>query len=240
MPTEKIEIANIGYVTFKRSKRLKRLSISVKPFDGVIVNVPWYITNRQAISFIQEKKSWINASLNKIKVTEGKQTVFTAETNFKTTDRSLEIIKWENKTFKGVISDDCIRFYYPLTVSLTELDVQNKIRKLIEKAYKLEAEKYLIPKLEYWANYCGFNYTDVKVKNVRSKWGSCSYDNKIVLSLHLMRVPKHLQDYVLLHELCHTVEKNHQASFWNLMNRVTNGQAKALDKEIKSYSTRIW
>ena len=78
------------------------------------------------------------------------------------------------------------------------------------------------------------------IKNVVSKWGSCSYKNDIVFSLHMMRLPAHLIKYIVLHELCHTIEKNHQTPFWNLMNTVTNNKAKLLDQELKQYSTKIY
>ena len=55
-----------------------------------------------------------------------------------------------------------------------------------------------------------------------------------------MRLPDHLIDYVLLHELCHTKEKNHGAGFWTLLNSITQSKAKLLAKEIKKYSTTIY
>ena len=64
--------------------------------------------------------------------------------------------------------------------------------------------------------------------------------NNINFSLHLMRLPQELQDYVILHELAHTKEKNHQPPFWKLLDTVTEGKAKILDKQVKKYSTRIY
>jgi predicted metal-dependent hydrolase len=55
-----------------------------------------------------------------------------------------------------------------------------------------------------------------------------------------MRLPKELRDYVILHELAHTVEKNHQPPFWNFLDTLTEGNAKKLDKELKNYTTRIF
>ena len=66
------------------------------------------------------------------------------------------------------------------------------------------------------------------------------YHNNISYSLHLMRLPKELQDYVILHELSHTREKNHQPPFWNLLDSVTGRKAKLLDKQVKQYTTRIY
>jgi predicted metal-dependent hydrolase len=52
-----------------------------------------------------------------------------------------------------------------------------------------------------------------------------------------MQVPEHLQDYVILHELCHTVHHNHSVQFWALMDEVTDGKAHALRKELRKYHT---
>jgi Predicted metal-dependent hydrolase len=55
-----------------------------------------------------------------------------------------------------------------------------------------------------------------------------------------MNLPDHLIDYVILHELCHTIEKNHGAGFWKLLDKVSGGRAKAFAKEMKNYSTRYF
>lgn len=78
-------------------------------------------------------------------------------------------------------------------------------------------------------------YRQVKLRDLRSRWGSCSSQKNISLSIHLMRLPKHLIDYVLLHELCHTKEMNHGAGFWALMDKVCGQSAKALRKELRTF-----
>ena len=64
-------------------------------------------------------------------------------------------------------------------------------------------------------------------------------NNNINLNIHLMRLPNHLIDYVILHELVHTKIKNHSRDFWNMLDLVT-GNAKKLDKELKNYRTKIY
>jgi hypothetical protein len=54
-----------------------------------------------------------------------------------------------------------------------------------------------------------------------------------------MRIPNHLIDYVIIHELVHTIHKNHGAKFWDLLNSIT-GNAKALDKELKNFKIAFY
>jgi predicted metal-dependent hydrolase len=81
----------------------------------------------------------------------------------------------------------------------------------------------------------GFTYASIRISKSKTRWGSCSSKKNIGLSLFLMQLPLHLIDYVLLHELCHTVEMNHSRQFWELLDGVCNRKAKALRKELKSF-----
>jgi predicted metal-dependent hydrolase len=55
-----------------------------------------------------------------------------------------------------------------------------------------------------------------------------------------MRLPHHLCNYVILHELAHTLHKHHQMAFWQYLDRLTDGKARKLDKELNGYSPEIW
>lgn len=76
----------------------------------------------------------------------------------------------------------------------------------------------------------------VTIRASRTKWGSCTGDNNLSLSLFLMTLPVHLRDFVLLHELCHTVHHNHSPHFHALLDRLTGGKEKLLSRELRSYS----
>ena len=101
------------------------------------------------------------------------------------------------------------------------------------QAMKKDALEYLPKRLQSLALLHDFSYTSVKITRSKSRWGSCSSKKSINLSLFLMRLPLHLIDYVILHELCHTIEMNHGPKFWELLDKVSNGQAKSLKKELK-------
>ena len=80
----------------------------------------------------------------------------------------------------------------------------------------------------------GFTYNRATVRNQKTRWGSCSGKNNISLNMQLMNLPKQLIDYVILHELVHTLVKNHSPLFWETLNSYVIN-AKYQSKELKNY-----
>ena len=104
-----------------------------------------------------------------------------------------------------------------------------------ETALKRKAQSALPVRLAELARLHGFQYSGVTIRKSRSRWGSCSTKKTISLSLYLMLLPAHLIEYVLLHELCHTIQMNHGPAFWILLDKCTQNKAKELRKEIRKY-----
>lgn len=84
----------------------------------------------------------------------------------------------------------------------------------------------------------GLKYEKLTIRASRTKWGSCSGRNHISLSLFLMALPEHLRDYVIVHELCHTVHHNHSPRFHALVDRLVGGREKALNRELRAFTIR--
>lgn len=101
------------------------------------------------------------------------------------------------------------------------------------EALRLRAKATLPQMVERLAKQHGFRYGRVTIRATRSKWGCCTSQNNLSLSLFLMTLPEHLQEFVVLHELCHTVHHNHSAAFHELLNRATNGRERELNRQLK-------
>ena len=115
---------------------------------------------------------------------------------------------------------------------------QDAIRKGIEQAWRTEAQADLPQRTARLAGQLGFRCGAVTVRNARTRWGSCSARDDISLSIHLMKLPDELIDYVIIHELCHTIHKNHGPKFHKLLDRLTGGHHLELRRRLKTYSTR--
>ena len=119
-------------------------------------------------------------------------------------------------------------------------NMQEWLKKAVTTAVARRAKELLPQRLKELAQEKGFSYSRCSVRNVHTRWGSCNTKGNISLSIHLVLLPDELIDYVLLHELCHTVEMNHSDRFWALMDSITApAKAKDLRKRLKGFRTRF-
>jgi predicted metal-dependent hydrolase len=103
------------------------------------------------------------------------------------------------------------------------------------KKYKQQTDDYVRPRLEHWNKMYNFIYKKVTIKNVTSRWGSCSSKGNLNFSYKIVLIPQELADYIIVHELCHLEEMNHGKKFWALVSK-TFPHHKELRKQLKKIS----
>ena len=81
------------------------------------------------------------------------------------------------------------------------------------------AKEVLPDKVAHYAAIMGVTPASVKITSARTRFGSCSQSNSINFSCFLAMYPDECIDYVIIHELCHTVHKNHSRAFYSLLER---------------------
>lgn len=236
----RVYVEGIGTVLFQRSAKAKHVSIRIKPIEGVRVAVPTRVSFEKAEEFLRSKTEWMKRHLQSIKVQENKRTIYSQAQPFHTFKHKLQLQPVIGSiALKAKIYKDILLVTYPAHKSEADEEVQQFIRQAVEATYRLEAKAYLPERVAYFAQKFGFTYNKVIIKNTSTRWGSCSASNNINLNLHLMRLPESLRDYVVLHELAHTVEKNHGPRFWALLDRIS-GDARGLDQKMKAYRVAIF
>ena len=101
------------------------------------------------------------------------------------------------------------------------------------------ARATLVPKLLSAAARYGFPFKGrVAIKNNVSNLGSCSSKGNINLNMRLILLPEHLQDYVILHELCHLRYPDHGPAFHALLDSLLGGRETALSHELNEWKIR--
>lgn len=163
---------------------------------------------------------------------------FDSTTSFRTFSFELNIEVNNVRNYYVSLKDGYLNIVCPASTDFEANETQLSIRSAIENAMRHEAKRLFGAMLREQANLHGFNFTDLKINKSRSRWGSCSSRKSINLSYYCLLLPEHLIKFVMLHELCHTIEMNHGEKFWQLLDSVTNNRAQQLTKELKASSIR--
>ena len=210
MPTVTDE--EFGTITVRRSARATQVRLRVAP-DGSLrasmpVYAPIFLLKRLIKSSRPQLRKMLEHSLPQTEYHDGQQI-----------GKSHTLIV-RSATRLGVgRSKQHITVDLPPTLTLQSPEVVKKLREVVISALRLEAKSYLPKRLQYLANQHGFVYDKVRFSHASSRWGSCSSSGTISLNIALMKLPFELIDYVVIHELAHTVEMNHSEAFWALVAR---------------------
>jgi predicted metal-dependent hydrolase len=236
MDTKNIDIEQVGTVSFTVNERSRRIRLSIKSDGQIAVTMPPSVLYKDAIRFVESKAEWIIKQQSKVK---SRSTLFAPDSGFKTRFHQLAITKGNTDKVYNRVGNGIIQIFIPDRVNHEQPKVQEFIKKTLIDVMRWEAKIYLPKRLKELAELHGFKYQNVSIKNASTRWGSCSSTNNINLNLHLMRIPDRLIDYVLLHELAHTVVKNHGEKFWLLLEHCYPNARKA-DKEMNNYRTQTF
>ncbi|MDR3309218.1 MAG: M48 family metallopeptidase [Tannerella sp.] len=231
MTTDKvIDGGDLGIVTVKRNPRAQRYILRI--VEGrVVATMPVHGSEKELLKFINEKRNYLLTMLKKAPV----KRVLDETTTLQTLTFALKIVRAPLQRFYATIKDGTLLVSCPEESDFADPATQERLHNILENALRYEAKRVLPMRLTDLAKQHGFVFTTVKINNSRTHWGSCTARKGINLSLSVMLLPEHLVDYILLHELCHTVEMNHGAQFWTLMHRVTECRTTSLRREIKRH-----
>ncbi len=84
-----------------------------------------------------------------------------------------------------------------------------------EKIKKEQAKIIISNRIKFFSTKYGFKYSKIRLSSAKTRWGSCSGEGAISINWNLIFAPLDIMDYVIIHELCHTIHHNHSDKFWN-------------------------
>ena len=228
---------DLGNVTVRVNARARHIVMRPQR-DGVLVTVPYPLTNEQIMNTLDAYSERLKAKQTKLRE---EQRYIDLTFRIDTACLKLHFAQGETpgkffvKRQRGYVEVLC-----PPEFDYQQDESQAWLHKVVEEQLRIQAQLYLPERLQALSAQHGLPYSQVQVNSSRGRWGSCSNRKHISLSFYLMTLPAHLIDYVLLHELSHTKEMNHGERFWALMDKLTDGKAHALRDEIKGYYTDIF
>lgn len=220
------------------SKRAKYIRIKLSHHGDLSVTVPIFTEVKLAHDFIISKKSWIEKNLGKIKSHEERK--IPTNLDLKLLNEHWQILYTD---LDGLVKDP------PKIIERDDLvlDIhlnheQQKNHKLVANTLnnwcKKKAKVVFNSMLQQIAEQHGFHYHRLSIRAQKTRWGSCSQRKNINLNCKLLFMPEEVVRYVMIHELCHTIEMNHSKRFWGLVEEC-DPQYKSHKNTLKSIGNSI-
>ena len=193
-----------------RSRR-KTIALYVRTGGKIEVRAPLHTPVEVIDGFVDSRADWIAHSLQKIKEAEEKAAAFSVLPGSR--------LLWMGAEYPAVLESGASarieggRFLLPG-------NAEHKNRTAVRCFYQSAAERHLENRTSVWAKRMGLTPASVKITNAKRRWGSCSGKNALCFTWRLILTPPVCIDYVIVHELCHILEHNHSAAFWQEVERI--------------------
>lgn len=184
----------------------KSLVITVKENGEVILKAPIFISDQKIENFLNEKANWIKKQKQK----------------FALKQKFIDLYDFENYVYVNGERYDWN-------------EIKNRDKRITKASfYTKEFYNNIISRAEKWAKLFKREIS-FKLCNSKCIWGSCNATSIIKLNWKLILLPIYLQDYVIVHELCHTIELNHSPDFWKQVGRILP-EYKQARNDLKTFS----
>ncbi|MBI3175799.1 MAG: M48 family metallopeptidase [Chloroflexi bacterium] len=192
-----------------RSRR-RTLALVIDTDGTLTVRAPLKLANSAIQEFLAQKADWVLRTQSKLKARAAQRPSHTFETG----DSFLWLGQFIPLTLvpaqRPALQFDGLRF----TLSQK---AQVNAKTYFEAWYKEQARGYLQSRLDHFARLHHFSYRGLRITSARTRWGSCNSKNELAFAWRLLMAPPEVVDYVVVHELAHTVHHNHGPKFWKLV-----------------------
>jgi predicted metal-dependent hydrolase len=197
-------------ITYKLSyKDRKSCSIAIEEDGSVIVSVPIGTTDKEVEELIRKKSQWIKAKKALVK---DRRKLNCDEVMYLGEIYKIKIMVEPYLKKEFVLLHEGI--FYINTIA------EERAKKVLEKRFRKDCEEIIIKKINIYERYFLKEPKEIKVKEQKRRWGSCSYDDRLFFNWKLVMGRESALEYVVVHEMCHMIHKNHSKQYWSLVGKI--------------------
>lgn len=200
-------------------KKKKNIGIRITT-DGIVrVTSPSFVTDSYIHEVVYKRAGWILSNLKLLKemnkdpverrYSRGDSIVYLGE------EYKLKVI--EEVEVDGMIRLKGREFEVNVSPEWDENEREKFIREKLVEWYKHEAFKQFKERTRFYSEVLKLYPNNIRIKDQKSIWGSCSSKNNINFNWKLIIAPLTVLDYIVVHELCHLKHRDHSKNFWNLV-----------------------
>ncbi|MFH1477171.1 MAG: SprT family zinc-dependent metalloprotease [Verrucomicrobiota bacterium] len=217
-----MSVALFNY-TVRESLRSRCIQLRVTPQRGLEVVVPRGCNRSGIPPIIERKQQWIRSALERV---AKYRALFPPVPAWQVPERiTFPAVQrtWQVEMYPEEISRVTVRecgeglLQLRGNVGPAIADQAIACRVALHRWWLRQGHKHLIPMLREISRETGWSFDRAIVRRQRTRWGSCSRRKSVSLNAKLLFLDPALVRYVMIHELCHTMEMNHAPRFWRLV-----------------------
>jgi predicted metal-dependent hydrolase len=214
-----LQYPGLSYHCELRISRGTNVSLSVYPNNRIVIRHPKRVSKEFILKFLEERRDWVKTQYEKNQLNNPKKTLFNE-------GDKLPIFGIERKVLHSKVEKSQIT---PLNLIINVKGLRsdsgrnNRARKFLKEALLSKSK----PLVDQYIKEVGTKKYSLRIRSMRSLWGSCSPNNQITLNLALIFCPDFVLHYVIIHEVSHTKEHNHSKRFWNVLAKIEPNYEKA-------------
>ncbi len=197
--------------TLIRSRR-KTLALQLKTDGSLLVRCPLRLGLHEVESFIQAKQHWILSKQQLLRENALKRQAFRPQAGME--------LQYLGKSYLLRISENKKSGFDERGFFIGKQIPEEKVKEAVVKIYKQLAAECLSAKVDHYARLYKLSPAGLRIGSAKTRWGSCSSKNQLTFSWRLIMADELCVDYVVLHELAHTLEHNHSTAFWKKLSRM--------------------
>jgi len=180
----------------------RSVALTVSHSGEIVLRVPRIMPKFMVQLFLRENKAWLDKQKEKVEIR---------------LEKAKKFIEGEKFLFLG--EEYPLRFVSGKKLELIDefrlgKDAKRSPKEMFENWYKKEFREIAEDRIKFFADLGGYKYKKVRISGAKTRWGSRSTTGTISLVWRLAMLPMEIIDYVVLHELAHTIHMNHSRDFW--------------------------
>ncbi|MCX7889803.1 MAG: M48 family metallopeptidase [Rhodobacteraceae bacterium] len=197
-------------LTLRRTRAARRFSLRVSRIDGrVTLTMPLRASEGEALRFAEDQIGWIRGRLASLPPATG------------VGPGALVPILGVPRLVVPAAGRGIVLEEDRIAVPGPEAAMGRRVAAFL----KVLARDRLAPACDRHAAALGRRHAGLRLRDTRSRWGSCSAAGELMFSWRLAMAPPAVLDYVAAHEVAHLVEMNHSPAFWAVVARLVPGHA---------------